>query len=412
MDALIHFTRGIAFACLLLLAIRSLHGFAELRAARLLALLSICLAAYVGLPLLDHGPALVRAPAVVLAIAVPPVFWAFCEALFADSDRGADRPTTTRRPTWRTGLVALYLVVSVTLYLLGRIPPASLGVYLPLFHLSYALRIAFTMLAIRAAVAGWRDDLVESRRRLRFVLLLASGAYMLAVLLVELWLRGAVAPQLLEALNSVGLALMLFVVACWFLVTSPLDLFAAAPSAAPEPQFVATAEPQADAVHVPVPSPQIAELSHTESAWLSELRRVIETEHGYRRPDLGIAALAEELRIPEHLLRRLINRRLGYRNFRDFINSYRLEEAARRLREPADERLPILTIALDSGFASIAPFNRAFRARYGMTPSEYRRAALVPDAPPAAAIPVRTVAIPETTRLVRNRHASAPCSGA
>ena len=124
-----------------------------------------------------------------------------------------------------------------------------------------------------------------------------------------------------------------------------------------------------------IPEPQIAELSHTESAWLSELRRVIETEHGYRRPDLGIAALAEELRIPEHLLRRLINRRLGYRNFRDFINSYRLEEAARRLREPADERLPILTIALDSGFASIAPFNRAFRARYGMTPSEYRRAA-------------------------------------
>jgi AraC-like DNA-binding protein len=41
----------------------------------------------------------------------------------------------------------------------------------------------------------------------------------------------------------------------------------------------------------------------------------------------------------------------------------------------AAEDLPILTIALDSGYGSIGPFNRAFRQRYGMTPTEYRAAA-------------------------------------
>lgn len=33
----------------------------------------------------------------------------------------------------------------------------------------------------------------------------------------------------------------------------------------------------------------------------------------------------------------------------------------------------MLTIALDAGFQSIGPFNRAFKADTGMTPTEYRR---------------------------------------
>ncbi len=35
--------------------------------------------------------------------------------------------------------------------------------------------------------------------------------------------------------------------------------------------------------------------------------------------------------------------------------------------------MPVLTIALDTGFGSIGPFNRAFKAHTGMTPTEYRR---------------------------------------
>jgi AraC-like DNA-binding protein len=35
--------------------------------------------------------------------------------------------------------------------------------------------------------------------------------------------------------------------------------------------------------------------------------------------------------------------------------------------------VPILTLALDLGYASLSPFNRAFKAHTGLTPSEYRR---------------------------------------
>jgi AraC-like DNA-binding protein len=36
----------------------------------------------------------------------------------------------------------------------------------------------------------------------------------------------------------------------------------------------------------------------------------------------------------------------------------------------------VLTIAMDAGFQSIGPFNRAFKAETGMTPTEFRREAL------------------------------------
>ena len=99
----------------------------------------------------------------------------------------------------------------------------------------------------------------------------------------------------------------------------------------------------------------------------------------YRQEGLTLGALAERLGLAEAALRTLINQQQGYRNFNDFLHHYRIEEAATRL---ASEDLPILTIALESGYGSIGPFNRAFRQRMGMTPSEYRGALRLSRAQP------------------------------
>jgi len=40
----------------------------------------------------------------------------------------------------------------------------------------------------------------------------------------------------------------------------------------------------------------------------------------------------------------------------------------------------VLTIAMDAGFQSIGPFNRAFKAEIGLTPTEFRRDALARSA--------------------------------
>jgi AraC-like DNA-binding protein len=46
------------------------------------------------------------------------------------------------------------------------------------------------------------------------------------------------------------------------------------------------------------------------------------------------------------------------------------------LADPDKVALPVLTIAMDLGYGSLAPFNRAFRDATQQTPSEWRRAAL------------------------------------
>ncbi len=68
---------------------------------------------------------------------------------------------------------------------------------------------------------------------------------------------------------------------------------------------------------------------------------------------------------------RCISAATGFPNFNRLINHYRVEDAKRRLRSPEGE-VSILNVALDCGFASVGPFNRAFRDETGMTPRAWR----------------------------------------
>lgn len=99
-------------------------------------------------------------------------------------------------------------------------------------------------------------------------------------------------------------------------------------------------------------------------------------EGAWREEGLTVATLAAKVGVPEHQLRALINGHLGCRNFSAFLNSYRLEEAKRILADPSEARRQVFQVALDVGFGSIAPFNRAFKEATGQTPTEFRKAAL------------------------------------
>ena len=137
----------------------------------------------------------------------------------------------------------------------------------------------------------------------------------------------------------------------------------------------------ADAAAAPAPATPAADpLSPADRRLLATLHGVIADERIYRRPSLTIAALAARLAVPEHRLRRLINQALGHRNFSAFLNGYRLADAQARLADPAQAEVAVLTIAMDAGFQSIGPFNRAFKAATGRTPSEFRRQALAGSA--------------------------------
>jgi len=117
--------------------------------------------------------------------------------------------------------------------------------------------------------------------------------------------------------------------------------------------------------------PKIVE---SQDKQISELLERMESERLYADHDLRVAKLASLMGLPEHRLRKKINQQLGYRNFNQFVNHYRIEEAGDRLhKEPTT---PILSLALDVGFRSISSFNTAFQLQYRMSPTEYRQQAL------------------------------------
>jgi len=106
---------------------------------------------------------------------------------------------------------------------------------------------------------------------------------------------------------------------------------------------------------------------------LEKLKIAMEIDKAYREPGMTIRDLAERLDAPEHRLRSLINQGLGYRNFSAFLNSYRINAVKAEFQDPEKSRIPVLTLAMDVGYNSLAPFNRAFRANEGMTPTAYRQ---------------------------------------
>ena len=120
------------------------------------------------------------------------------------------------------------------------------------------------------------------------------------------------------------------------------------------------------------PAAVAAEDAHDQKL-VDALMRLMGDERIYRHDNITIGTLATKLGIPEYKLRRLINQRLGYRNFNVFLNNHRIEEAKAALSDPTQAEVPVITIAMDAGFQSLGPFNRAFKAITGVTPTEYRR---------------------------------------
>ncbi|MCP4157529.1 MAG: helix-turn-helix domain-containing protein, partial [bacterium] len=118
---------------------------------------------------------------------------------------------------------------------------------------------------------------------------------------------------------------------------------------------------------------------HLEDAYAEEcikkLMKEVKIKKVYRDSKLTLEKLADKLSIPRHLLSRIINERLE-RNFSDFINYYRIEEAKTILSDPKNEKKKSSSIAFEVGFNTTAAFYNAFRKFTGTTPKEYRKEVL------------------------------------
>jgi AraC-like DNA-binding protein len=295
----------------------------------------------------------------MLAISAVYFFWALSRLMF--EDRFALRP-------WHAALVAVPAAAILLRALLRDEAGADLA------DLALRLCIQLPVLALLAhalfrVALDRRDDLVEPRRRVRLLFVGAGACLAIATLLAHVWGPQPWTGEARLVQGAAYLALKLLLIA--LLLDFRAQAFVAA-----TPLFAAGTTAVSPAGSPPLaPDPTLA-ADPALAASARDADRVVDAmqrDRVYREPGLTIGALAAKLDLPEYRLRRLINQHLGHRNFSDFLNAWRLREAAERLRDPAQAHLPILSIALDLGYGSIGPFNRAFKAALGLTPSDFRR---------------------------------------
>jgi len=204
------------------------------------------------------------------------------------------------------------------------------------------------------ALVHRKDDLVEPRRQFRLILAFVVGLLIIVISVGEILIDGAVRPLSLTFWH----ALILFVLSFGFTVWQlrPGTAFAIL-----SPHKI---HPRAD-----------TQVSHRDAPHITRLNSLM-NDGIYLSEGLSVAGLAAKVGIPEHRLRRIINDQLGFRNFTAFLNERRLADARRILSDPAKAQLQITEIALELGYGSVGPFNRAFKAETGQTPTTFRQAAL------------------------------------
>jgi AraC-like DNA-binding protein len=286
----------------------------------------------------EHATPLIWA----MSVATTGLFWAFAHALFADERRFSPHRL------WPT----LALVV---LWALARfMPPEICRPFWLAFNLA---SVGLVLHALSVIWRGWRGDLVVQRRRLRGPVMIAAAGYILLLSAQDVaWATGLpwlYAPGVLQALALAVLAL-----------AGAVTLLRA------EPQLVVPPTATGEAVK---PFPALAlDLTPADRLVLARLETAMDQDEVWRGEDLSISALAALVGAPEHRLRRLINGVLGHRNFADYVNGRRIEAAKVALAAPDLALKSISTIAYDLGFASLGPFNRAFRAATGVTPTAWR----------------------------------------
>jgi AraC-like DNA-binding protein len=104
-----------------------------------------------------------------------------------------------------------------------------------------------------------------------------------------------------------------------------------------------------------------------------QIQQMLEQQNMYLQANLKVADLARQMSVSEYRISRIFRHHFNARNFNQFINEMRIKHAKILLQDPVNAQWPILVVGLESGFASVGPFTRAFKSICDMTPNQYRQ---------------------------------------
>lgn len=288
----------------------------------------VCLLLYLLIETVCHP--ILRGFMVIGPFLVPYTFWLMARSMFRDE------PFSRRR---LIGYTLITLLIYYMLYFVKSTPEFAKGTAI----VGRVLSVVFIILAILEAQSGKSTDLDDDRIRLRKYFTYLIGFIVLVTLLSELGLQESEQelPRLVQR-SAILLLNTVFIVTSFSLKSALFDV-RKKPTAIQHPELI------------------------------DRIQQTMSKQGLYRKEKLTIGQLAEAVGEQEYKVRKVINQELGYRNFIDFTNSYRIQEAVDLLSDASKSSLTILEIAYKTGFNSIGPFNRAFKQSTGQTPTDFRK---------------------------------------
>jgi len=272
---------------------------------------------------------------------LPFSFFLFCKALFSDDFYWKG---------WMYGMLAL--IIGLYFFFFFRINHAS-GIldFEPTLYLiiKSMMTLVFVVLAILEALKTRAEDLVIERIQFRKRFIVFVAGIIGVTVITEIAFSKDGLPLIFEVFQKSAVFLMAF----YFnmeLLTLQKGFFWDRRS-----KDVSSVKPEID------------------QQLVNKLLQSMEIEKIYRTEGLSIRQLADRLDTKEYKLRKTINQQLNFRNFSEFLNSYRIQEACDLLSDPALAQLTIVEIAFQVGYNSLAPFNKAFKQITNITPTEWRK---------------------------------------
>lgn len=277
-----------------------------------------------------------RVIAAIGAISIPVLFWLLSRAIFDDHFR------------FKPLLLVWFLVIIIShfdFFLSGVIQWPG---FEPLASIVARLTsLGFVVAGLYTALRTKRADLIDSRIRFRNIFIIVTATLIGVTLIVEVVSIERDTVTVLQVLQRSSI----FAITLYF--------------------FISTFEIRSGFFFKEIPKAKVPTIDDPQLS--AKLQALMEQQKVYKTEGLTIGALAELMNEQEYRLRRLINGQLGFRNFNDFLNQYRVNEACEILSDPAHTRKTILEIAYDLGYQSIGPFNKVFKDLKGTTPTAYRK---------------------------------------
>lgn len=354
------FLSVLAISQLIFLGTYAYSNFGHHRLARLLTTFSICLISFLlsQLPVINYSE-LIALILSSLAILTPATLWAFSVSFFTDEKK---------IPAYGLGLILIYFILRTirsSLEYLGY-DLGQFGYYLG-YIIPLLIMFGLSIHIVYMGIEGRKADLIEERRRIRVPFVISMGSVILFTLFFSALSTFLELPSstdgALPFFEVVALIIVVFIFA-WTLVFN-LSVFKFNNDA----ELLLQNAPRIDFE----PLHKEKKVLSKEEKLKNKINEAMDEQKLYKETTFTIAILAYKLSTSEQRLRTTINKTMGFRNFNQFLNYYRIREASQLIAE-SDES--IANIAMDVGYNSISSFNKAFKENHGMPPREFRAGAL------------------------------------